>query len=119
MTDPRFPRHRAGRIAGFALLAVLAFTAFGFLVTGLWNALMPALFGLKAVTFWQGLGLLLLCRILVGGFGRGHGHRFRPHRGMLRRWDSLSPEERERFRRGFRHGRCGCGPKAGDEGGCC
>lgn len=101
MIDCCRPRHRAGRIAGFLILACVALAALGFLVTGLWNTLMPALFGLKALTFWQGLGLLLLCRILVGGFGRGHGHRFRSHRAMLHRWDRMGPEARARFRAGF------------------
>jgi hypothetical protein len=35
----------------------------------LWNALLPELFGWRQVTFWQALGLLVLCRILFGGHG--------------------------------------------------
>ena len=34
----------------------------------LWNWLMPAMFGLQTVTFWQALGLLVLSKILFGGF---------------------------------------------------
>ena len=63
----------------------------GELVRLLWNWLMPALFGLREVTFWQALGLLALCRILFGG--RGGGSRSGP---------SMSPEQRERFRRRMR-----------------
>jgi len=37
-------------------------------VMHLWNWLLPALFGWRQVTFWQALGLVLLCRILFGGF---------------------------------------------------
>jgi hypothetical protein len=50
---------------GLALFIFLV----GKLVMSLWNWLLPPLFGLPAITFWQGLGLLMLCRILFGGFG--------------------------------------------------
>lgn len=90
----------------FAPLAVVGFAAFvalgGFVVQQLWNWLLPAIFGVRVITFWQGLGLLALCRILFGGF-KGHGggkHMFR--RKMEERWDRMTPEERERFRHGMR-----------------
>ena len=57
------------------LLAPPAMALFGWLfgeiVMHLWNWLMPALFGLKLITFWQAIGLLILARILVGGLGGG------------------------------------------------
>ncbi|MCU7502994.1 MAG: hypothetical protein HF314_07965 [Ignavibacteria bacterium] len=37
----------------------------------LWNALLPAIFGITSITYWQALGLFLLSRLLFGGFGRG------------------------------------------------
>ena len=56
------------------VLAPLAIALFVFLGGGvvmlLWNWLLPPLFGWREVTFWQALGLLALCRILFGGFGR-------------------------------------------------
>ncbi len=36
----------------------------------LWNALIPGIFGLKLIGYWQALGLLVLARILFGGFKR-------------------------------------------------
>jgi len=52
--------------------------------------------------FWQALGLLVLCRILFGGFA-GHGaHRSSFRRRMAERWDGMTPEEREKFRQGMR-----------------
>jgi len=89
----------------FALFGVLAIGVVGAAVMLLWNALLPALFGLPAIGFWQALGLLVLSRILVGGLrGRGgHGH----WRGrMAARWEQMSEEERERFRAGMGR-RCG------------
>jgi len=89
-----------------APLGIAAFLAIGgAVVMQLWNWLLPALFGWSAITFWQALGLLALCRILFGGFG---GRGFRPsfRRRLAERWDAMSPEERERLRHGLRS-RCG------------
>lgn len=94
---------------GIAAIALAGGTVLGLLVMGLWNHLMPPIFGLKALGFWQALGLLLLARILFGGFHRAHGHAFRHRRRMLRRWEAMTPEEREKFRQGFRGRFCGCG----------
>ena len=90
---------RALKFAAFALAGI---SVFGWIVASLWNALMPTIFGLGAITFWQALGLLLLSRILFGSF-RG-GPRGIRH-GMRRRWARMTPEERLRFREGMR-GRC-------------
>ena len=79
-------------IAPFALtgLAVFAYLG-GQIVRLLWNWLVPPIFGLPALTFWQALGLLALCRILFGGHGvLNSGSR------------SRTPEDRERFRQAFR-----------------
>jgi hypothetical protein len=94
------------------ILAPIAIVGFMFVggqvVMHLWNWLLPALFGWRAVTFWQALGLLVLCRIL---FGRLGGHR--PDGGRWRRWQGMTPEEREKFRQGMRS-RCGFGASAGE-----
>ena len=83
----------------------------GFIVLQLWNGLLPAIFGWREITFWQALGLLVLCRILFGGLG-GHGRGPRFGRRMRERWDHLTPEERERFRARM-HARWGDGPSVG------
>ena len=36
------------------------------LVWAIWNALLPSLFGVRGISFFEGLLLLLLTRILVG-----------------------------------------------------
>ena len=64
---------------GIALL--IGFIVFmfigGILVQWLWNWLLPDIFGLRRVTFWEAFGLLALSRILFGGFGRAGGsHRY-------------------------------------------
>ncbi len=102
-----------------AILGMLGFIALGgALVRLLWNWLLPSLFGWREITFWEGLGLLALCRILFGGW-RLHGGGPRGDiRGRIAdrmadrvadRWERMTPEERERFRQRIRE-RCGFDP---------
>jgi hypothetical protein len=82
------------------------------IVMKLWNWLMPAIFGLRAITYLQALGLLVLSKILLGGFhkhggGKAGWKQKMWARRMEERWGAMSPEERQRFREGMR-GRWGC-----------
>jgi hypothetical protein len=100
-----------------APLAIVAFVVFiaigGEIVVQLWNWLLPPLFGWRLITFWQALGLLVLCRILFGGVsGRGM-HRSNYRRRMAERWEHMTSEEREKFRQSWR-GRCGFGTPASE-----
>ncbi|HSY49964.1 MAG TPA: hypothetical protein VLC46_14210 [Thermoanaerobaculia bacterium] len=94
-------RNRVVRVLMFAPVAIVALAVFGFVVMSLWNWLMPLLFGLRAITYWQAFGVLILSRILFGGLGGRPGHRARQ-----RIWERMTPEQREKFRDGMRH-RCG------------
>ena len=107
-------RHRFVRGLKFVLFAALLATVVGFGVMSLWNWLMPALFGWHLINFWQAVGVLVLSKILFGGF-RGHPGRHRYwRRRMIERWEQMTPEEREKFRQGVR-GRCGSfGPAAAE-----
>jgi hypothetical protein len=99
---------RALHILKVIAIVIVAFTVFGFLTTHLWNFLMPGLFGLRTISFWQAVGLIVLGRLLFGGIGpRFGGAPWRRH--MRERWEQMTPEEREKFREGMR-GRCG-GPR--------
>ena len=98
-------RKRMIWIAPLAILGIVVFIWIGGeLVLYLWNWLTPTLFGWRQITFWQAVGLLALCRILFGGLG-GHRPRSNMRRRMDERWEQMTPEEREKFRQGFR-GRC-------------
>jgi hypothetical protein len=56
---------------------MLIFLAVGpVIVMLLWNWLVPVIFGLKTIDFWQALGLLVLAKILFGGLGFHHRRRF-------------------------------------------
>jgi len=100
-------------LAPLAILAMVLFIAVGGeVVLHLWNWLLPALFGWRQITLWQALGILVLCRVLFGGFGGHRGfHRSNFRRRMSERWEQMTPEERERFQQGMR-GRCGFGTPA-------
>jgi len=88
-----------------AVFAVLFFTIFGYVVMRLWNWLMPALFGWHLIGFWQALGILVLSKILFGGFHSRHGGRMNWRHRMRERFERMTPEEREKFRQSMR-GRC-------------
>ena len=85
---------------------MLCFVAFGLLaaliVMALWNAILPAVLGVKAITFLQALGILLLSKILFGGF-KGGGGRFANRKQewrkkMQEKFGSMTPEEKEKFK---------------------
>ena len=60
------------QIVILAILLAIVFAGFGNAVLYLWNWLMPAIFGLRAITYWQAVGLMGLSWILFGGL-RGFG----------------------------------------------
>jgi Ca2+/H+ antiporter, TMEM165/GDT1 family len=90
-------------------LAALVLGLSGYVVMALWNAVLPAVTGLHAISFAQAVALLVLSRILFGGL-RGWGRRGGHWRARIRaRWQHMTPEERDRFKdalgsRGCRHG---------------
>jgi hypothetical protein len=94
----------------FGIAAVVALV--GFIVMGLWNALIPVIFHLGVITFWQALGIFVLCKILFG-FGKG-GHGGWRGKGpwmrgrMEERFKNMTPEEREKFKAKWEE-RCGHG----------
>ena len=72
-------KHRAGWI----ILGIIGFTAFAFLfgavVMWLWNWLMPVLFHLGVITYWQAVGLAILSRLLFGSLHHGGPHKHGRH----------------------------------------
>lgn len=93
----------------------------------LWNWLVPTLFGISAISFWQAAGLFILARILFGGWGRSFANKppFNHHSRMHDKWMTMTDREREEFinrrRNHFFHGhfsgRQGFG-RAGELNGC-
>jgi hypothetical protein len=92
------------------VFGIVAILVFGLVVMGLWNAILPAVLGVKAISFIQSLGILLLSKILFGGFGGGR------HRGgwgnkskwleMKEKFAGMTPDEREKFKAEWKN-KCG------------
>ena len=95
----------------FILLPILGigFVAFiGWVVMSLWNHILPGLIpGVGTLTYIKALGLLLLSRILFGGFkGGGHKPNFRRNKAWQSKMMNMSDEEKEKFKAEWRN-RCG------------
>jgi len=85
-------KHRGMKLIVLILIwGTIAVAGFGSAIWQLWNRLMPALFGLPVIGFWQAVGLMALSWLLFGGW-RGAGG-FRGHHRHGRR-RALSDEER-------------------------
>ena len=75
---------KAVKVIFITLFILGVFLLIGWAVKWLWNSLMPELFGLTTITYWQAVGILVLAKILFG-FGTGSkGH----SSGKKNRWKS-------------------------------
>ncbi|MDJ1500413.1 hypothetical protein [Xanthocytophaga agilis] len=82
----------------FLLIPVFIF-GISWVVMSLWNAILPEILQVHTITYWQAMGLLILCRILFGGF------HFGPKGGpphLREKWMNMSDEEREQLKEQFR-----------------
>lgn len=110
MMNPQKRRFRFA-LPVFILIAALGF---GAIVQWLWNAVLPAAANFNTITYWQAVGLFVLCKILFGGFkgpgGHPHRHKWQRFHGRFGRggreemrawknkWMKMTDEERIRFR---------------------
>ena len=105
----------------FILKLAVTIVLFGLATMWLWNSLMPELFKLPSLNFGQSMGLLVLSRLLFGGFGilkdAGHFMARKERQAILEGWHSMTPEQRalciERVR--SRHGKCSCTKHDGEQ----
>ncbi len=82
----------------------IVFAVLVWAVFWLWNGLMPSVFGLRTITYWQALHLTALSWILFRfrGFPGPQFDRDPWARGMRERWRKMTPAEREEFTKGLR-----------------
>lgn len=69
----------------------------------LWNSILPEVVGVKEITYWQAMGILVLSKILFGGF-----HGFKKNKDLKRdqffsKIRNMSPEEREKFKENWKN----------------
>ena len=88
----RRPFLRVSMIIGGVVLAAALALLFGLLVMVLWNWIMPEVFGLSPLTYWQSWGIVLLAHILF----KAGGHRDQNHH------KSRDEEWKDRFRDRFK-----------------
>jgi hypothetical protein len=97
---------RPAKFMMFFLFGILAVLLFGYIVMLLWNAILPALLGVSAITYWKAVGVLILSKILFGSFGKGCGHHRRPpfgsHGHLREKYMNMTDGERRQFRDNFR-----------------
>jgi Ca2+/H+ antiporter, TMEM165/GDT1 family len=98
---------RARTIIFFIFIAAVAVLVFGTVVMLLWNNILAPVLNVSTITFAQALGILVLSKILFGGFRGGWGpRRHYWKQGMMQKWDNMTPEEREKFKQEWQN-RCG------------
>ena len=100
---------RGLRFALWGGLFIGAFFLVALIVQTLWNWLIPDIFSWKEISYIQAVGLLILSKILFKGFfwNRGHwGHGRWRNDHWRSKYQSMSPEDRERFKQKMRE-KCG------------
>lgn len=94
----------------FPIIGIAFVTLAGYAIMYLWNAILPEVLTIaRPISYWQAIGLLVLCKILFGGFKGGPG-RYKNGYNKRMEWkekmQNMSAEEREQFRAEWRQ-RCG------------
>lgn len=86
----------------FIVVAPIAIFIFGQVVMLLWNNVLVPVLHVSEVTFWQGLGILVLSKILFSSFnGKGGSNRYYWKQRMM--WNQMSSEQKEKFKEEWRN----------------
>lgn len=72
------------KVIAMIVLAGILFLLANYVLMRLWNWLMPDIFGLATITFWQAFGILIMAKIIFGfgggGKNKGGSHHKKKHR---------------------------------------
>lgn len=92
----------------FVFFALAALFVFGAIVMLLWNAILPeAINGVHKISYWQGVGLLVLSKILFSSFrGPGNKKNHMPYNNLREKFKNMSEEEKQQFKEEWKR-RCG------------
>lgn len=87
------------------IIPLLLFCLLPYIIVLLWNNIVIDIFSIKAITYWQALGLFILCRILFGSysFGKKHKPPFFKERLM-----NMSDEEKQRLKEEWKKRNTSC-----------
>jgi hypothetical protein len=102
--------HRIKKGVLFVPIFIGGLFLFTWIIMLLWNGILPAaITGVKTISYFQAMGILVLSKILFGGFGRRHSGGWR-NRGkwmeMKEKFSGMTPEEREKFKAEWKN-KCG------------
>ena len=107
-SNQRIPKPLKGLF--FLAMAALFVFVLGNVIMFLWNEILAEATGVKALNFWESIGLFVLARILFGGFRFGPRHKpwqkFKRRKAWREKWMNMSEEERADFKAQWRE-RCG------------
>lgn len=97
----------ARKVAKILIVVIVAILLFGFVVMTLWNAILPSVIHVGTITFGQALGILLLSKILFGGFHGGWrgGRRHQWNEKMREKWEHMTQDQRVQFKQEWQN-RC-------------
>lgn len=122
-------QHKKGKFL-IAVLVIAGLFLLPYIVMLLWNGILPEVIGVKTITYWQAVGIFILCKLLFGGFKGGGNHHHKKHKMMKKHFKNccnnndnkssmkealrdkfmnMSDEERENFRQKWKdrfRGRC-------------
>jgi len=100
------PYNRKKRKLFSLFIIPLVFLALAGIVMMLWNSILPDVIHATVINYWQALGLLVLSRILFGGFGFHRGerdhHPFARSGEMRKKWAQMTEEEKQKFREEYK-----------------
>ncbi|WP_111308445.1 hypothetical protein [Confluentibacter sediminis] len=93
--DHRFKQKRKF----FFIVPIVILFGLSFIVMWLWNAILPEVIFVNSITYWQAMGILVLSKILFGGFSKcgNHKHSMQKRR-FINKIKNMSPEERMKFK---------------------
>jgi len=88
-------------IAGIIIFGIIAIVGlailFGFIIMWLWNWLMPEIFDLPVICYWQAVGLFILLKILLGGCGGSSSKKCDPKDNKKSKSDFSKWEHYDKF----------------------
>jgi hypothetical protein len=90
----------------FPIVAIAFVFAGGYLVMQLWNYILPGtIAGVGELTYFKAIGLLILSKLLFGGFrGKPHGKcsHHEHHDYWKEKMMNVTDEDKEKFKAGWR-----------------
>jgi hypothetical protein len=95
----------------FFPLFLIAFFSLSAVVMLLWNWIIPSITTFGALTYWKAMGLLVLSKILFGGFQfKRHHHKmhqhFEQHAPFKDKFLEMTDEEKQQFKDQFKNRCC-------------